>query len=65
MAVSNGEWQTLGLRMEGSHAEILFNGQVLFTAEDGTFTEAGGAGLWTKADSLTYFDAVVVTLLGG
>ena len=31
------------------------NGERLFDAEDQTFTEAGKVGLWTKADSLTYF----------
>jgi hypothetical protein len=24
--------------------------------EDSTFTQAGKIGLWTKADSVTYFD---------
>ena len=28
--------------------------------EDGTFTEAGKVGLWTKADSVTYFDDLKV-----
>ena len=28
-----------------------------------TFTEAGKVGLWTKADSVTYFDELVVSPL--
>jgi len=28
----------------------------MFDVEDRTFTEAGQVGLWTKADSVTYFD---------
>ena len=33
-----------------------FDGQKVFEVEDSTFTEAGKVGLWTKADSVTYFD---------
>ena len=31
--------------------------RTLFPATDRTFAEAGRVGLWTKADSLTHFDA--------
>jgi len=30
---------------------------------DGTFAEAGGVALWTKADSVTRFDRLTVTTL--
>jgi hypothetical protein len=30
---------------------------LLFTAADRTFAKAGRVGGWTKADSLTHFDA--------
>ena len=30
-------------------------------ATDNTFKEAGKVGLWTKADSVTYFDDFAVT----
>ena len=33
------------------------DGRTLFSATDRTFAEAGRVGLWTKADSLTHFDA--------
>jgi hypothetical protein len=36
------------------------NGERLFDAEDGTFSNAGKTGLWTKADSVTYFDDFTV-----
>jgi hypothetical protein len=32
------------------------NGEKLFEVDDSTFTQAGKVGLWTKADSVTYFD---------
>jgi hypothetical protein len=37
------------------------NGERLFDAEDRTFMKAGKTGLWTKADSLTYFDGFIVS----
>jgi hypothetical protein len=30
----------------------------VFEVEDGTFADAGMIGLWTKADSVTVFDAL-------
>ncbi len=32
-----------------------------FETEDRTFSKAGKAGLWTKADSLTYFDEFIIS----
>lgn len=54
--VSLGAWHTLALAIKGRHFEIFFDGRLLFTADDRTFKEAGKVGLWTKADSVTYFD---------
>jgi len=34
---------------------VTLDSQKLFDVEDSTFTEAGKAGLWTKADSVIYF----------
>jgi hypothetical protein len=51
-----GQWQTLGLGVQGDRLEVRLNGNVLFEARDQTFKDAGRVGLWTKADSLTYFD---------
>ena len=33
---------------------------ILFEIEDRTFTESGKTGLWSKADSLTYFDEFII-----
>ena len=50
------EWQTLGLEVEGTHFRVSLNDRLLFEADDSTFKDAGKVGLWTKADSVTYFD---------
>jgi len=54
--VASGEWQTLALEVKGTHFRVLFKDALLFEADDATFKNAGKVGLWTKADSVTYFD---------
>jgi len=54
--VPAGSWSALKVVVEGSRFTVLFDGEKLFEVEDGTFTGAGRVGLWTKADSVTYFD---------
>jgi hypothetical protein len=62
--VPKGEWQQLGLRAEGDRLTVSLDGKELFSATDRTFSGAGRVGLWTKADSLTYFDDLVIHRLG-
>jgi hypothetical protein len=50
------EWSTLGVVFEGGKFTVLFDEKPLFEVVDATFEEAGKVGLWTKADSVTYFD---------
>lgn len=54
--VPAGEWNTLTVRFQGPLFTVSFDGEELFEVEDRTFTESGGVGLWTKADSVTLFD---------
>src|SRR6516162_1053149 len=61
--VATNEWHTLELRAEGDQFTVSFDGKQLYTAEDDTFAGAGRVGLWTKADSVTYFDAIAITPL--
>jgi hypothetical protein len=61
--VASNQWHTLELRAEGDRFTISFDGKQLFTAQDNTFTGAGRVGLWTKADSVTYFDTITITPL--
>ena len=56
--VTPGEWHTLQLSIKGGHFQVSFDGRMLFEADDDTFKDAGNAGLWTKADSVTRFDDV-------
>ena len=55
-AVPTQAWSTLGVTFQGAVFTVYFNGQKLFKVEDVTFTGPGKVGLWTKADSATYFD---------
>jgi hypothetical protein len=61
--VATGQWHTLGLRAEGDRFTVSFDGKTLFTTEDKTFADAGKVALWTKADSVTHFDAIAITPL--
>ena len=54
--VQSNTWNQLGVQVKGSLFTVSLNGQKLFEVEDNTFTEAGKIGLWTKADSVIYFD---------
>jgi hypothetical protein len=49
-------WSSLGVVFEGDKFTVLFDEKPLFEVVDTTFTEPGKVGLWTKADSVTYFD---------
>jgi hypothetical protein len=51
-------WHSLRVDFKGSRFGVSFNGKQLFEVEDSTFTDAGKVGLWTKADSVTLFDAI-------
>ena len=39
----------------GATFTVSFNQEPLFETEDATFPKPGKIGLWTKADSITYF----------
>jgi hypothetical protein len=56
------EWQTLTWEVKGTHFRVFLNDSLLFEADDRTFREAGKVGLWTKADSVTYFDDLTVKM---
>jgi hypothetical protein len=54
--VPSGTWSALRVVVKGALFEAYLNGEKVFEVEDRTFTEAGRVGVWTKADSVTYFD---------
>jgi hypothetical protein len=61
--VSTKEWHGLALRAEGEQFAVSFDGRMLFTVTDKTFADPGKVALWTKADSVTHFDAIEITPL--
>jgi hypothetical protein len=58
--VAANAWHTLALKAEGDRFTVTFDGKELFTAQDGTIPQAGKVALWTKADSVTYFDTISI-----
>jgi hypothetical protein len=61
--VPSGTWSTLRVLAKGRIFEVHLDGQKLFEVEDATFAGAGLVGLWTKADSVTCFDDLELTVL--
>lgn len=57
-------WHEIKVEARGDELQCYFDGQLRITAQDKTFPEAGKIGLWTKADSLIYFDDLTVQDLG-
>jgi hypothetical protein len=54
--VASGEWHELKVESGGNKIICYYDGQKKIEATDDTFKDAGKIGLWTKADSVTYFD---------
>jgi hypothetical protein len=59
--VTAGEWHVLRVECIGNRIICYFDGVKKIEASDDTFKQAGKIGLWTKADSVTYFDDLKVT----
>lgn len=57
-------WQDLGIEARGDHIVVSFDGNKVVDVHDETFTQPGRVGLWTKADSVTYFDDLTVEPAG-
>jgi hypothetical protein len=56
-------WNEITAEAKGDTLRVYFNGQKVIDAKDSTFSAGGKVGLWTKADSVTYFDDLIVTPL--
>ncbi len=59
--VTSGEWHELRVEAVGNKITCYYDGNKKIEATDETFKDAGKVGLWTKADSVTYFDDLKVT----
>jgi hypothetical protein len=51
-----GVWGRLRVTFAAGTFSVFLNGEKMFDVDDDTFSGAGKTGLWTKADSVTYFD---------
>lgn len=61
-----GQWHTLRVVAMGDRIQAYLNGRLLLDHRDSRF-RSGQVGLWTKADSVTAFDDLVVrgVIVGG
>ncbi len=59
--VTSGVWHDLSVEAKGDHFQVSFDGKKVMDAHDKTFPDAGKFGLWTKADSVIYFDNLTAT----
>lgn len=53
-------WHSIRIEHQGNHITCYLDGTKLLEADDPTLPEAGGVGLWTKADAASFFDDLVV-----
>jgi hypothetical protein len=60
MKVTPGEWHTIAVEAKGDAFVVSFDGEKAVEATDATFQEAGKVGVWTKADSVTLFQDLVI-----
>jgi len=54
-----GQWHTIRVVTVGDHIQAYLNGALLLDHRDARY-RAGQVGLWTKADSITAFDDLVI-----
>jgi hypothetical protein len=59
-AVSPDVWHALSLAAKGGEYVVTFDGKEVIRARDTQHSGPGRTGLWTKADSVTAFDSIVV-----
>jgi hypothetical protein len=57
--VTANETHTLEVDAQGARLVVTWDGEEVLATDDGTFTQ-GAIGVWTKADSVTRFDDLVV-----
>ncbi len=58
--VTSGAWHELRAEAQGDHFQVFWDGERVIDAHDKTFADPGKVGVWTKADSVTYFDDLSV-----
>jgi hypothetical protein len=63
LAVTSKAWHELRVDAREDHFEVYWDGKKVIDGHDKTFPDAGKVGVWTKADSVTYFDDLSATSL--
>jgi hypothetical protein len=63
--VSSQQWHEIKVEARNDEFKCYYDGQFKFSAKDATFRDAGKIGLWTKADSVIYFDDLTAQDLVG
>jgi hypothetical protein len=58
--VASGVWHTLGVAARDDRFIILFDGRELFGATDAKVPGPGRVGIWTKSDSVTWFESIKI-----
>jgi hypothetical protein len=61
--ILTGKTQQLGVRIVGDAINVSLDGQPLINVNDRTIEGPGAVGLWTKADSLTAFYELTISVL--
>jgi hypothetical protein len=61
--VVTGKTQQLGVRIEGDAIKVSLDGRSLISVNDRTIQGSGAVGLWTKADSVTAFYELTISVL--
>lgn len=54
--ISSNAWLILKVVAKGGHFSVFVNHRRILEVDDGTFTSPGKVGLWTKSDTIMYFD---------
>ena len=54
--VALGTWHILRVDFVGNRFTVTFDGNNVIEATDDSISDAGKVGVWTKADSVTFFD---------
>jgi 3-keto-disaccharide hydrolase len=61
VTLAENQWHTLEIVQHGNRFEGYLDGEKLLEGSDSLFPDAGGVGLWTKADAATSFDDFTVS----
>ncbi len=63
--IAKQKWSTLRVDIQDARFTVYLDNERLFEVEDQTFPAPGKVGLWTKADSVIYFDNFSISTSSG